>query len=188
MADEEGGPKYQFTTENGEVKTTSRGYTGRAVANYPNGDAYEGYYVEGVREGSGIYKYASNGEKYEGEWKKNLKDGIGRMRYADGGDYYGFWENGRRHGEGVFTYKNGDMYSGWWKFGEKEGTGTYTFESTGMKLFGEWTAGQITQGKWIYPNGMYYEGGFANNKPKGEGKWVFKNGNVLSGEYEQKEV
>jgi radial spoke head protein 1 len=110
------------------------------------------------------------------------------MNYKDGSDYYGFWENGRRHGEGVFTYKNGDMYSGWWKFGEKEGTGTYTFKSTGMKLFGEWTNGEITQGKWIYPNGMYYEGGFSNNKPKGDGKWVFKNGNVLSGMYEQKEL
>ena len=35
---------------------------------------------------------------------------------------------------------------------------------------------------------MYYEGGFSNNKPKGDGKWVFKNGNVLSGMYEQKEL
>ena len=35
---------------------------------------------------------------------------------------------------------------------------------------------------------MYYEGGFSNNKPKGDGKWVFKNGNVLSGMYDQKEV
>merc|ERR1712167_337287 len=69
-----------------------------------------------------------------------------------------------------------------------EGTGTYTFKSTGMKLFGEWAAGQITQGRWIYPNGMYYEGGFQNNKPDGEGKWVFKNGNILGGEYKQKEV
>ena len=42
------------------------------------------------------------------------------------------------------------------------------------------------QGKWIYPNGMYYEGTFENNKPKGDGKWVFKNGNVLNGTYTQK--
>ena len=103
------------------------------------------------------------------------------------GQYNGFWEHGRRHGEGVFQYKNGDVYSGWWKHGEKEGTGTYIFKSTGMKLFGEWVNGTISKGRWIYPNGMYYEGGFENNKPKGEGKWVFKNGNVLDGEYEQKE-
>ena len=46
---EEGGPKYLFTTENDETKTTSRGYTGKAVAQYPNGDVYEGYYIEGER-------------------------------------------------------------------------------------------------------------------------------------------
>ena len=34
---------------------------------------------------------------------------------------------------------------------------------------------------------MYYVGAFENNKPKGTGQWVFKNGNVLTGEYEQKE-
>jgi len=42
----------------------------------------------------------------------------------------------------------------------------------------------IEKGKWVYPNGMFYEGDFANNKPNGKGKWVFKNGNLLEGEYE----
>jgi len=80
------------------------------------------------------------------------------MVYNNKGEYYGYWENGRRHGEGVFTYPNGDVYSGWWKFGEKEGTGTYLFKSTGMKLFGQWKMSSIETGKWIYPNGMFYEG------------------------------
>jgi len=132
--------------------------------------------------------YAASGEKYEGEWKQNAKHGIGRMFYMKEskpiGEYNGFWENAKRHGEGIMTYANGDTYSGWWKFGEKEGTGTYTFKETGMKLFGDWTSGSITKGKWIYPNGMYFEGGFEKNKPKGEGKWFFKNGNCLEGEYE----
>ena len=192
MADpgEEGGAQYVFITENQETKSSSRGYNGRALAKYPNGDNYDGQWIAGIREGQGVYRYA-NGEKYDGEWLKNRKHGIGRMTYfkkgEEDGQYNGFWENGRRHGEGVFQYKNGDVYSGWWKHGEKEGTGTYIFKSTGMKLFGDWVNGAISKGRWIYPNGMYYEGGFENNKPKGEGKWVFKNGNVLDGEYEQKE-
>ena len=103
MADDDG-PKYVFITENGEKKTTSRGYTSKACANYPNGDIYEGYYIDGIREGRGIYRYAASGEKYDGEWIQNYKHGIGRMNYQDGGEYNGFWENGRRHGEGVFTY------------------------------------------------------------------------------------
>ena len=190
MAEEEGEKQYIFITENQEKKSSSRGYNGKAVAHYPNDDKYEGQYINGIREGHGIYYYA-NGEKYDGEWSKNRKHGIGRMFYykngAEDGNYNGFWENGRRHGEGVFHYKNGDIYSGWWKHGEKEGTGTYTFKSTGMKLFGEREEGSIKNGKWIYPNGMFYEGQFDNNKPKGQGKWVFKNGNTLEGEYEQKE-
>ena len=186
MADEDDdGPKYVFITENEETKTTSRGYSGKAVAMYPNGDTYDGEFMDGTREGRGVYTYAATVEKYDGEWKNNLKHGIGKMTYSKAGVYNGFWENGRRHGEGVFTYSNQDIYSGWWKFGEKEGTACYTF-ANGMKLYGEWWSGAITKGKWIYPNGMYYEGEFENNKPKGKGRWVFKNGNILEGDYEQK--
>jgi len=51
MAEEnEGEPQYRFTTENNETKFTSRGYSGRAIANYPNGDIYDGYFVEGQRD------------------------------------------------------------------------------------------------------------------------------------------
>lgn len=160
--------KYSIVTENGVTKTTSRGYSGKAVAHYENGDTYNGEFMDGTREGRGIYAYAATIEKYDGEWKENRKHGIGRMTYAKTGEYNGFWENGKRHGEGVFKYTNGDVYSGWWKFGEKEGTGCYTF-GNGMKLFGTWVAGSMAEGKWIYPNGMFYQGKFENNKPKGQG-------------------
>ena len=55
-----------------------------------------------------------------------------------------------------------------------------------MKLVGDWVNGEISKGRWIYPNGFYYEGSFKNNKPEGEGKWHCKDGNVVSGAYEQK--
>ena len=188
MAEEDdGAQKYRFVTENGEVKTTSRNQTGLADVTYPNNDMYIGYFTNGNRDGSGVYRYFANGDKYDGDWKVNFRHGIGTMTYNGKGAYQGYWENGRRHGEGVFTYINGDVYSGWWRFGEKEGTGTYAQKSTGMKLFGEWKNGEIKSGKWIYPNGTYYEGDFANNKPDGKGVWFFKNGNIMNGRYEQKE-
>ena len=109
---EDGAAKYVFITENGETKTTSRGYTGKALAQYQNGDTYEGDFLDGKREGRGVYRYASNGEKYDGDYKENEKHGLGRMTYSKAGEYNGFWENGRRHGEGVFNYTNGDIYSG----------------------------------------------------------------------------
>ena len=69
MAEEEDGPKYVFITENEEQKTTSRGYSGKAVAMYPNGDTYDGEFMDGTREGRGVYSYAATVEKYDGEWK-----------------------------------------------------------------------------------------------------------------------
>ena len=201
MAEEEEGGKYTFQTENGETKTMSRGYTGKAVASYPNGDVYDGDFLDGIREGRGTYRYGKKGDVYNGEWKENRKHGIGKMTYdmtpkSEGddeekkvakqiGEYQGYWENGRRHGEGVFTYPNGDVYSGWWKFGDKEGTGTYKSKASGMKMQGEWVKGEIANGKWIYPNGVYFEGEFKNNKPSGHGTWHFANGNTLEGTFSQ---
>ena len=53
-------------------------------------------------------------------------------------------------------------------------------------MFGEWASGQIKCGRWIYPNGVYFEGNFENNKPIGEGTWNFQNGNKLEGAYTQR--
>ncbi len=41
-------------------------------------------------------------------------------------------------------------------------------------------------GRWVFPDGKYYEGEFQNNKPSGKGKWVFKDGNVVEGVFDQK--
>ena len=180
--------KYQLVTENREIKSSSRGYTGQGTATYQNNDIYEGDFLDGKREGRGIYRYFEKGDKYEGQWEDNARHGIGKMVYNNIGEYHGYWENGKRHGEGVFTYqKTGDVYSGWWRFGEKEGHGTYVFKETGMKLVGTWEKCQMKTGQWIYPNGLYWKGNFENNKPTGKGTWYFKNGNTLEGEFSQVE-
>ncbi len=77
-----------------ETVNKSYGYTGKGVATYPNGDIYDGYFVNGVskpcplyiqiiqvREGDeGTYKYfakpvgedgAAPENKYTGAWKDN---------------------------------------------------------------------------------------------------------------------
>jgi hypothetical protein len=43
----------------------------------------------------------------------------------------------------------------------------------------------MTDGKWLFPNGVSYEGTFEHNKPKGRGLWAFQNGNTQEGEYIQ---
>jgi len=147
---------------------------------------------EGKRTGKGNYSYL-NGDRYEGDWKENKKHGIGKLVYTRlvgedkkyFGEYYGFWENGRRHGEGMFTYPNKDIYSGWWKYGKKHGKGTYVFFDTKMRLIGEWSESNLVTGKWVFPNGVVFEGEFKNNKPVNDGTWKFKNGNNLKGKYIQ---
>ena len=47
---DDGERKYIFITENEETKTTSRGYSGKAIAQYPNGDVYDGEFMDGKRE------------------------------------------------------------------------------------------------------------------------------------------
>jgi hypothetical protein len=36
-------------TADGEEKTMSRNYSGKATANYPNGEIYEGDFLDGIR-------------------------------------------------------------------------------------------------------------------------------------------
>jgi hypothetical protein len=53
-----------------------------------------------------------------------------------------------------------------------------------MRLFGTWENNQMVEGRWVFPDGKYYEGLFENNKPSGKGKWVFKDGNVVDGYFD----
>ena len=169
---------------------SSEGYSGKGKATYPNGDAYDGCFEEGLRcDNNATYTYAAaegaEKEVYTGEWKDNCKHGIGKQNYAGLGQYYGHWENGEKCGEGVMIYLNKDIYSGSWKNGKKDGQGTYIFNETMMKFVGSFKGGNLVQGKWYYPNGTFYEGNFDNNMPKGVGQWNFKNGNTVEGIYSQ---
>ena len=123
--------EYILVTESGETKNTSEEFTGKGKATYPNGDVYEGEFVNGLRHGpGGVYTYAPGSDQapsgdggddgapavvkevYVGEWKDNLKHGIGKQNYIGQGEYTGYWERGEKHGEGVMKYLNGDIYSG----------------------------------------------------------------------------
>ena len=48
MADPEPERPYKLVTSTGEERASSRNYTGSGVAEYPNGDKYEGEFDSGV--------------------------------------------------------------------------------------------------------------------------------------------
>ena len=43
----------------------------------------------------------------------------------------------------------------------------------------------MVRGKWLYPNGSFFEGNFGFNQPKGAGSWNFANKNRVEGTYTQ---
>lgn len=56
--------KYKLIiTESGKESWTSRDFTGHGKAIYENGETYEGLYINGKRNGYGIYTY-KNGYIY----------------------------------------------------------------------------------------------------------------------------
>ena len=103
---------------------------------------------------------------------------IGTMIYGAIGDYFGRFENGKRNGEGVFKDKKMEMYILFLGNMELNMVMENLFNDTKMKIAGNWENGKINHGKWIFPNGTYFESPFVNNYPQGEGVWHFINGNV----------
>ncbi|TPX67720.1 hypothetical protein SpCBS45565_g03604 [Spizellomyces sp. 'palustris'] len=116
---------------------------GRGKNIFPNGDIYEGTYLNGSRNGFGVYKWKKTRARYSGEYKDNLRDGQGDFVYPDGSKYRGQFKEGKRHGQGTYVYVNGDTYIGEWQNDKKHGKGTYTIIANGSKMEGDWKDGLL---------------------------------------------
>jgi hypothetical protein len=61
------------------------------VEEYETGSRYEGYKLDGQRDGNGKFFYQDGGY-YEGQWKNNKMDGWGKLFYEGGKlAYEGNW-------------------------------------------------------------------------------------------------
>ena len=68
----------------------------------PDGSAYFGEInKDGKMHGRGVFVWP-DGDRYEGEWLDGLQKGIGTFISSTGGAYFGNWEAGQPHGRGVF--------------------------------------------------------------------------------------
>lgn len=175
---------YKLTNAAGEALKSSTSFSGPGVAEYANGDIYDGIFENGIRQGRGKYTYL-NGDSFDGVFQNNQETGLGRVTYAKGGFYHGHFLEGKRHGEGTFQYSNGDIYSGMWKSSKRHGSGTYVFGSNKCEYKGEWKDGQMIDGTWSLADGTKYVGGFQNQKPSGQGVWETSRGTVVHGAYAQ---
>ena len=108
---------------------------GRGKYTWANGNVYDGNWVDGKCTGKGRISWSS-GASFDGEWKDNQMS-EGKYSYADGSVYEGSFKNGKRDGYGKRIYTSGDKYEGRWQSGSRNGKGVYT-----------WADGDVYDGEW----------------------------------------
>ena len=99
------------------------------------------------------------------------------LNYPNGDKYVGYVLGDKKQGKGVLYYANGDKYEGDFANDLPHGKGTLLFnDASNKKTKGHVYTGDFVCGKmhgfgvYAYPNGMRYEGGFANDVRDGKGK------------------
>jgi len=157
---------------------------------YPNGDRYEGQFIEVpgeslVPSGSGQVsprpKRAGGGggrskgvDKTEAANVRRIKHGLGSYYFSNGDKYCGEWDAGRMHGEGCFHWAVGDVYTGLWERGTINGTGTKHCESDGTVSQGQWCGGCLHgQGERMYGCGDSYSGEHRDDRRHGHGRYTW---------------
>ena len=53
-------PQYKLVDAEGQERTSSRGYTGKGTATYPNGDTYTGDFLDGVSYSNSLTRCNKN--------------------------------------------------------------------------------------------------------------------------------
>lgn len=163
-------------------QTVEQKKNGFYKVNYDNGDYYEGNFVDGKRQGQGLYIYAS-GAIYQGQWKEGNITGEGTFNYSDGGVYQGFLENGKRDGKGILQYNSGAYYEGSFSAGKRHGYGDMYY-TNGNVYQGKWANDlrEDNNGKLAYINGVVHVGIFTKDKMTGYGERTYTDGNY-SGDF-----
>ena len=156
--------------------------SGRII--YPNGDCYEGPFVEGVRSGKGRFETFERKAVYIGDWDEDVRQGYGIEQFEDGSRYEGAFSADSKTGKGKFSWKDGSAYDGDFIEGRLEGFGTYAWYD-GRKYSGLWKSGKMNgKGSFTYKDGKSYDGEYLNDKKHGFGVYKWE-GQMYEGEWYQ---
>lgn len=128
----------------------------------PNGDTYEGHWVDGEMSGFGVYRFYNMKldrfkGMYEGEFSHSKFNGLGKMIYPDSTVYYGNWREGKKEGLGEFVGINGE------------------------KIMGKWENDGLVEGIYLFADGSKYVGHFQNSKFNGFGSLMHPDGSIQQG-------
>ncbi|WP_068468025.1 MORN repeat-containing protein [Candidatus Protochlamydia phocaeensis] len=146
---------------------------GKGRQKFIDGGSYEGDYDKGNKHGYGV-KTWPNGNRYEGQFINNQCSGQGKL-FAQRQDYEGEFLNDRFHGEGVLIGKAGISYRGSFVRGKLEGHGyvVYPPQHPNHSFRGIFKANKPCDGVLRYKNGASFEGKFIDGKPSAQGIFHF---------------
>ncbi|KAG7395100.1 Vacuolar protein sorting-associated protein 8 [Phytophthora boehmeriae] len=161
----------------------------RGRLKYPNGDVYDGEWIDGKRHGRGLLTFGAGGS-YTGEFAHNLFEGFGVLRipksqhpltklWMRGEKYEGEFLRGLKHGRGTWQTRGGDQYDGELKHGLYDGRGVCVYGSSGDVYDGEFVRGlHHGHGELRFRNGSVYNGGFRLGNFHGFGRMLYGSAGV----------
>lgn len=166
--------KYEGIWDNGVLNGFGRYFL-------PNGDYFEGNFIQGVVEGRGVYHH-SDGNVYIGEWLNDYPNGEGKEIFKDGSIFEGIFVKGKKI-NGCFTWNDSSSYSGEILNELFEGEGTFKWKEK-REYQGQWKEG-LMNGKGVlkFQDGSVYEGSFLNGKRSGFGKYTWNKDKFYEGEW-----
>jgi hypothetical protein len=144
--------------------------------------------------GTGYFKY-ENGNTYEGYFKNGIKDKLGIYYFKDGATIWGEIKNGKFDGFGAVYWKSGATYIGNLKNGMQEGIGILYDANKAPHSAGTWEAGKLI--KPVTPESYKKLDNCIGNCENGFGKLtlptninlqgIFENGTLVFGAIQNKE-
>jgi hypothetical protein len=85
---------------------------------WPDGESYNGGWLDGMRHGEGHYVWPGEGERgkckneYKGSWKYRKRHSYGVFSKLNGDVYKGSFRENAHDGDGVLRKANGDCFDG----------------------------------------------------------------------------
>jgi hypothetical protein len=154
---------------------------GHYLCRLPNGDVYEGNFLDEHLFGPGKMSFA-DGSEYEGEWHLDKMSGHGHMRNIRAKwTYEGIMDDNLRNSEGTCVWDDGSVYLGEWKADKMVGRGIYV--SRLKDIYKGEFADSVFEGKGelVYNNGGHYRGSFSKGLRHGEGHFINNKGTEYLG-------
>jgi len=166
---------------------------------HENDDVYTGDFINGYRNGVGVYTWAASGEYYDGYWLNGKRNGRGSIYKSDstllskGIMYEGQWidvdmnktknftKGDRINGFGMI-YNDGKYEIGTYKDGKPSG---FFLADKSNTSFGHYQDGFTGFCIVYYPDGSSYYGNFENGVIKGKGTFYNTDGTKSEGLFDK---